>query len=261
MATDTYFTRTGPGEVMPTHWTAGAWRETEQHFAPLGGLLVHEVERFVAARGADELVIGRIAFEILGVVPLEAMQVTVEVVRGGRTIELLEATLTCRGRAAVRARVWRVVSIDTSAVAGGAVERATDPAEFPQREMQPEWPGDFIRSIDVRAERTPEPGRGFVWVTTGVRLIDDADVSALATYVMLIDTANGIAVRASPSAWMFPNVDLAIHLHRQPRGAWVGLDTTVVFGAGGLGVTSSELHDVHGAIGRAEQLLTVRPLG
>lgn len=75
-----------------------------------------------------------------------------------------------------------------------------------------------------------------------------------------MDTANGIAVRRSPREWMFPNVDLTIHLHRQPTGDWVGLDTTVIFGAGGHGLTSTVLHDVLGPVGQASQTLTVRPL-
>lgn len=59
---------------------------------------------------------------------------------------------------------------------------------------------------------------------------------------------------------MFPNVDLTVHLHRQQRGAWTGLDTTVTFGPSGQGLTSSVLHDLDGSVGRAEQILTVRPL-
>ena len=80
-------------------------------------------------------------------------------------------------------------------------------------------------------------------------------------FVGLVDTANGIAVRQPPGEWMFPNLDLTVHLHRQPVGGPVGLDTTVVFGPDGVGLTSSVLHDAHGAVGRAEQILTVRPLG
>src|SRR5690606_40119049 len=71
---------------------------------------------------------------------------------------------------------------------------------------------------------------------------------------------NGIAVREAPTEWMFPNVDLTVHLHRQPRGRWVGLDTEVVFGPTGQGLTSTVLHDRDGEVGRAQQILTVRPL-
>ncbi len=54
-------------------------------------------------------------------------------------------------------------------------------------------------------------------------------------------------------------MDLTTHLHRQPAGRWVGLDTTVVFGPDGAGLTTTVLHDLTGPVGRAGQLLTVRP--
>jgi hypothetical protein len=59
---------------------------------------------------------------------------------------------------------------------------------------------------------------------------------------------------------MFPNVDLTIHLHRQPVPGPVGLETAVTFGPTGQGLTSSVLHDEAGPLGRANQLLTIRPL-
>ncbi len=75
-----------------------------------------------------------------------------------------------------------------------------------------------------------------------------------------VDTANGIAVRRSPREWMSPDVDLTTHLHQQPAGRWVGLDSTVVFGPDGAGLTTTVLHDLTGPVGRAGRLLTVRPL-
>ncbi|WP_309138516.1 acyl-CoA thioesterase domain-containing protein [Nocardia cyriacigeorgica] len=97
-------------------------------------------------------------------------------------------------------------------------------------------------------------------MSTPIALVDGEPTSALAEFVALIDTANGIAVRQDPTKWMFPNVDLSIHLYRQPQGSWTGLDTTVVFGGHGQGLTTTVLHDVHGPIGQAQQILTVRPL-
>jgi hypothetical protein len=76
---------------------------------------------------------------------------------------------------------------------------------------------------------------------------------------MFVDTANGVAVRADPTHWAFPNVDLHIDLWREPVPGWVGFDTQVAFGPTGLGLTSSVLHDIEGPVGRAQQMLTVRP--
>jgi len=122
------------------------------------------------------------------------------------------------------------------------------------------WPGGFVSSLDVRHCGEPSPGRSQTWVSTDINLLADRPTSNLARFVGLIDTANGVAVRQSPAEWMFPNVDLTVHLYRQPRGRWVGLDTTVTFGTDGHGLTSTVLHDIGGPVGRSEQILIVKPL-
>ena len=255
-----YFERLGPGRFRATEHTGGAWSVTEQHVSPLTGLLVHAVDRFVAERGADGLVTARIAFDILGVVPIGEVDVSVEVVRPGRTIELLEAVAVSGGRAVLRARAWRLARYDTRSVAGGGPGALPPPDGVAAAELSGVWPGGYIASLDVRPVSAPEPGRATVWLATPVALVVGEPVSELARFVGLVDTANGIAVRQSPREWMFPNVDLTVHLHRQPAGPWVGLDTTVVFGPAGAGLTTSVLHDRAGPVGRSEQLLTVRPL-
>ncbi|WP_305784741.1 thioesterase family protein [Symbioplanes lichenis] len=265
-----YFERTGEHTFRPSELTGGAWAVDEQHIAPMTGLIVHEIDRMVAARGGqvaggaagggDGLVVGRISMDILGVLKLAEFEVRTEVVRPGRTIELVEAVVTAGGRAAVRARVWRLSGQDTTAVAGGAPDPLPDPESLARAPLEDVWPGGFITSVDVRYAAGPEPGRAVAWVGSGTELVAGEAVSPVADFVKVVDTANGIAVRESPKEWMFPNLDLTIHLHRQPTGPWTGLDTTVVFGAGGQGLTSAVLHDVHGPVGRAEQILTVRQL-
>jgi acyl-CoA thioesterase len=262
---EAYFVRVGPHRFRPTEFTSGAWSQDEQHVSPMTGLMVHELDRFVtdraARRGPDPLLLSRITYDVLGVAALADFDVHVEVVRPGRTIELLEAVATCAGRPAVRARAWRLSRQDTAEVAGGYPEPLPLPDGFPSRPLSSVWPGGYIASLDVRPVGEPRPGRATVWIHTDVHLVADEPVSALARYITLVDTANGIAVRQSPTTWMFPSIDLSIHLYRQPEHDWVGLDTTVVFGPDGQGLTSTELHDLSGPVGRAEQILTVRPLG
>ncbi len=66
------------------------------------------------------------------------------------------------------------------------------------------------------------------------------------------------AAREPPDRVVFPTVDLTVHFFTEPRGEWVGLDTSVSFGATGLGLTSSIVHDLHGPVGTMAQSLTVR---
>jgi len=96
--------------------------------------------------------------------------------------------------------------------------------------------------------RTPHP------------LLAHEPVSNTARLVGLIDSSNGVASRVAPGpgSWAFPNVDLQLHLYREPSGEWLGLQNSVTFGNDGVGLTSTVLHDHTGPFGRAEQILTLR---
>jgi len=56
----------------------------------------------------------------------------------------------------------------------------------------------------------PSPGRTTAWLTTPLAIVAGEPVSDLARFALLVDTANGIAVRHRPEEWQFPNVDLTI---------------------------------------------------
>ncbi|MFC7303969.1 thioesterase family protein [Streptomyces monticola] len=261
-ARESYFERTGEHLYKPTAHAGGAWSADEQHFSPLAGLIVHAMERHLATRPATQpgnSALARISYDILGRIALDECEISVATVRPGRTIELLEATVVIGGRPVVRARAWLLASLDTSSVADSPDERLPAPEEFSPWAMGEQFQGGYVSSIDVRRSLPSRRGRAAAWVSSLVDLVAGEPSSALASYIALVDTANGIAVQQDPTAWMFPNVDLTIHLHRQPQGPWTGLDTTATFGPSGQGLTSSVLHDVNGPVGHAEQILTVRP--
>jgi hypothetical protein len=253
-----YFERVGPSAFRATSHVGGAWATHEQHIAPALGLLVHAVERDRDARRGDGLVLGRLSFDILGTIPIDAVDTEVRVARRGRTVELVEATLVHAGRAAVLARAWLLQPGSTGHLAGTALPRIPPPAELPAWDGTTVWQGGFIASVEVR-RRELEPGRAASWVHTPLHLIADEEVSGLASAAGLLDIANGLAVRVHPQDVAFPNLDLTAHLFRQPGGGWLGFDTTVSFGPGGVGLTSSVLHDTDGPIGIMSQILTVRP--
>ena len=77
--------------------------------------------------------------------------------------------------------------------------------------------------------------------------------------VRWVNLTENYTVRARPEDVAFPNVDLTAHLVRPPIDGWLGLDTTVSFGADGIGLTTSVVHDERGPIGTSSQCLTVRP--
>lgn len=270
MSIASYYRRIGdsPAEnrFEPTRHTQGAWRETEQHMGPASGLLAYALETTLPR---DDLQLCRISYEILGVISAEPLEIEVEVVRPGRTIELLEARMIIGGRTAVRASGWRLATGDTSAVAGGEAEPMPGPDAWPAWDVQDFWTGGYIDSLDIRIDPASSPGRSRAWLRTPVGLVEGeaaaGKASDLVTFTTLVDTANGIAARMHPRQWAFPNIDLTIHYLRTPKfrdqdSRWIGLDATSTWGPDGIGLTSTTLYDPSGQVGRAEQILTLRPL-
>ncbi|WP_299442392.1 thioesterase family protein [uncultured Phycicoccus sp.] len=253
-----YFERLGDTRFRATEHTGGAWREDEQHIAPALGLLAHVVERDRDARRDDDLVLARLSYDILGTVPVAEVDTSVRVLRAGRTIELVEATMSHAGRVVVVLRAWLLQQQDTAALAGTALPAMPPPGELPEWSPRDTWPGGFIRSVELR-RHLEEPGRGWFWARATEPLLSDEPVSEGARLAGLLDLANGMTVRSDPAEVHFPNVDLTAHLLRTGQGKWLGVDTTVSFGATGVGVTSSRLHDTAGPLGTLAQSLTVRP--
>lgn len=258
MRTTAYFERLDDGVFRATEHVSGAWDTSTQHVAPALGLLAHAVERDRDARRDDGLVVARLSYDILGTIPVDVVDVSVEVLRPGRTIELVQATFGHGGRTGLILRAWLLEERDTAALAGGRLPWVPGPDAVPPYDPTAIWPGGFVASAQVRRAQQ-EPGRAVIWVRTDVPLVDGEEVSDLARLAGLLDISNGMTVRVPPADVAFPNVDLTAHLFRRPRGEWLGLDTTVSFGPSGLGLTSSVLHDVDGPFGTSAQVLTVRP--
>lgn len=252
-----YFVRTGATTFRPTEHVGGAWNVEEQHIAPALGLMAHLVEADRDERRDDGLLLARLSYDILGVLPMDECEASLRVVRPGRTIELVEAVLSHGGRAGVVLRAWLMAASETSGVAGGDLPRMPAPDEVPTWDPTSVWPGGFIAAAQLRRQQE-RPGRARFWARTDVPLLDEP-TSSTARAIGLVDIANGMTVRADPREVLFPNLDLTAHLFRQPEEGWVGFDTTVTFGPTGQGLTSSVLHDEHGPIGTLAQILTVRP--
>lgn len=256
-----YFERLSPTSFIPTEHVGGAWVEDEQHIGPVIGLIAHAVEvDHAARRPQQQLQLARLSCDILGTLPLEPFDLSVSVLRPGRTIELVEATLSHAGRTAVIARAWFSQAYATAEIAATPLPRIPPPEELPAWDPTQVWPGGFIRSLELRREEQ-EPGRAQFWVHSDLDLVASEKVSATAKALGLIDVSNGMTVRQPIDEVAFPNVDLTAHLFRLPAPGWTGFDTAVSFGPTGLGATTTVLHDAHGPFGMHTQSLTVRPRG
>jgi hypothetical protein len=238
----------------------GAWRDDELHMAPVSGLVTAEI---TAHAPRPDLRLARLSFDILGTLHFGPLTVTTRTIRPGRTIELVESTLEAQGRSVLVARAWRLVTSDTAGVSttgDAGLPPVADCETF--HALGERWPGGYIRSLEFKTAPDHAPGHGRCWITSAVEMIEGEPTTDLVRLMGMVDTANGVAtiLPNGPGGYGFPNVDLQVHLYREPVGRWLGLATTSNLGTDGIGLTSAVLHDEHGPFGHSEQIQTVRQL-
>ena len=87
--------------------TAGPWSPDAQHAGPPSALLARAMELHEPRENTR---LADVRTDILGPIPVAPLTVSVRTLRGGRSMELLEAqALTDDGRPAITARAWRIV--------------------------------------------------------------------------------------------------------------------------------------------------------
>lgn len=243
-----------------TEHAQGAWNPEEQHMGPASGIICAELDRFFPR---ENMRIGRISFDIFGLIWGGEFSITTQVIRAGKTIELIESVMQAKGKTSIVARAWRMMTSDTRDVAGLEDHSISQPEHYPEwHGLKKIWAGGFIDSTEMRADEHRRNGKGIVWMTTPVKMIENEATSDFVNLMALVDTVNGIVPRQDREfKWAFPNLDLQIHMHRLPQGKWVGLEAIQQYGEDGIGLSSAILHDIHGPFGRSEQILTLREMG
>ena len=254
------------GAFTATELTRGPWDPGHQHAGPPAALIGRELERLGEGRiggpGGPPAQLGRVTYEVLRPVPIAPLRVEAEVVRPGRRVEMVAATLTdSDGEALMKAQGWRL------RVEPVSFER---PPGFPEPPPGPDAgePGEFFHTgYDVGYHTAMEyrfvegafmeHGPATVWMRTTVPLLPGEEPTPLQRVLLAADSGNGVSSALDWRRWLFINVDLTVHLHRMPEGEWVCLDAVTLPEATGVGIADTALSDERGPIGRAVQTLLV----
>jgi hypothetical protein len=249
-----FYTRDGD-RFVPTDSTRGPWDPGAQHAGPPAALLARAIERCEPREG---LRVGRITIEILGPVPLEPLVAQARVARPGRTVEMLEASLAGPGGEVMLARAWRLAAGDLALSTGG--ERPPGPEQGRPSDF-PVTGHDFgyHAAMDYSFVRGGfrQPGPATVWMRMGLPLVEGEEPGPLERVLVAADSGNGVSAALDWREHLFINTELSVHLLRPPDGDWVCLDA--ITHVDGLGLAETTLWDERGRIGRAAQILLVRP--
>jgi hypothetical protein len=248
-----FFEDLGDGRFRATEHAIGPWDPRHQHGGPPSALLGRCIER-TAPR--EDMMTARVTVEILGPIPVDELTVTASVIRPGKSVELLEATMGHNGRSVATARAWRV-----RRTAGVSVEsKAVPPPDLPQESLPNDgWDPGYMSSMEWRFGRGSLDRRGPAagWGRMRVPLISGEEVMPLSRVLILADSGNGISRETSFRSTLFINPELTVHLHREPVGEWICLDAATAISDGGVGLATSVLSDVAGPIGVGAQSLLV----
>jgi hypothetical protein len=201
--------------------------------------------------------LGRIAIDILGPVPLAPLTVDARVVRPGRSVELLSASLSGPDGEVMRASAWRVAAGDQR------LEDDEAPPPGPEQGRERDFfpTGEefgYHTAMDYRFIKGGflMPGPATVWMRQRVPLVAGEEPSPLERLLVVADVGNGISAVLDWREFLFINTELTVHLLRPPEGEWIGVDA--VTRLDGLGLAESVLYDERGRIGRGAQTLLVR---
>ncbi|MGH2986081.1 MAG: thioesterase family protein [Solirubrobacterales bacterium] len=265
---------------VSTELTRGPWDPDAQHAGPPAALIARALEQLPATSSASPpgvsgstagWRIARLTFEILRPVPIAPLTVGVEVVRPGRSVELLSASLADERGELIRASAWRLATRGIELPPGLASE---DPASPARRERLLPGPAQgaeeaffatghevgYHTGMEYRfvSGRFLDRGPATVWMRMRHPLVPGESPSALQRVLIAADSGNGVSATLDWSRYLFINVDLSVHLHRLPAGEWVCLDAITIPEPTGLGLADTALYDERGPLGRALQTLLVR---
>jgi hypothetical protein len=246
---------------LATALTIGPWDPGFQHAGPPAALLAREAERVSGIVGGQTV---RLAYDILGPVPVGPVRVRASVVRPGRRIELIEAVLDDgTDRPLMRLIAWRMRAGDDSFAATAAPHPAPAGVEESRAESAAFFTEEvaYHRALDWRfaAGSFNSPGPAAAWTRPATALVDGEPMTPLEHLLVMTDAASGISAALDWTTATFANVDLTVSLARPPRGEWLGMDAATHFGGAGAAQCFAVLFDADGAIGRSAQALFVEP--
>ncbi|NRQ31060.1 thioesterase family protein [Nonomuraea sp. NN258] len=252
------YTRLAAGRYLASEHTQGPWDPGTQHMGPVTALILHELARAEPRPGLE---LSRLAVEVFAPVPIGELEIGAEVIRDGKRVQCLTASVRAGGREFARATAWRIRTAQTPSTAA-----PEPPAPVPPR---PADAGDswlasgfgYGRALDWRFVKGEPMGLGpaTVWGRVTVPLVDGEEITPLERLALFADSGNGVSFALDFQTHLFVNVDLVISLFRAPVSEWICLDAATAIGPAGRGLTTSALFDEKGQVGTASQTLFVAP--
>jgi hypothetical protein len=245
-------------DLIPSEMTRGGWSDEAQHGGPPCGIMARAIENVPTL---DPMQVVRLTVDLMRPIPLQPLQIETEVVREGRRIQLVDAWLRAGTVDLGRARGLKirigdldlpVPETDTMPAGPESMERLTWRGHFGEVGDLDRFHYDAVE-IRTREGSFSKPGPGVSWFRLMVPVVDGEEPSDFVRLATLADMANGNSQALDPTVHAFVNPDISLHLHRMPRGDWIGMRSVSYPQPHGIGIADTALYDLEGRIGRVVQ--------
>ncbi|MET0248195.1 MAG: thioesterase family protein [Sphingobium sp.] len=243
MPQDPYF-REENGRFVPLEVARGYWSRDMLHGRPLIGIIGRELER---VHGDPAFIPARFNVDLHRTPRFAPVEVETRLLRSGGRLRLAEAVLTIDGEEYARAtcqflrvgeappgRIWAPAPWDVPSP--HAIAPRPDPKRRGLSEMRP------------IAGRMGAYGPRQVWTREYFDLVEGQTMTPFARVALAADFASPWT-HIGDAGVHYMNTDIVVHLHRLPRGEWLGFEVTGHDASQGIAVGHCRLYDADGAIG------------
>lgn len=229
--------------LVPAEFATSPWGQV-LHGRLLGGLTARETER---TRADDpDLACGRLTIDMFRSAPMAPVRVGSRTIRSGRRIVVLEVT----------------IEQDDGPIGQGRavlLRRSEQPAAPKLR--TPRW--DAPAPPELGAPRPPRAGStwtapwhswrvgrqpGGIWIRETHPLVTGEEPTPLVRLALAADLASP-AANSSDDGLHFINADYTVHLGREPRGEYFGIQAAGHISDRGVGAGHCVVHDREGPVG------------
>lgn len=236
----------GDDGFVPSPLARSPWSEKMLHGRLLAGLAAREVERDL---GGDDLQPARLTVDMFRSPPMTPITVRSERARDGNRVRAVDVVLSSGGVDVARASCLLLRRTEQPGGRVWAPEewRVPAPERLPRPEARPGWEPSW-ETRRVTEGGFDAVGQKRTWLREARPLVAGEDPSPLQRVAMAADIANPLA-NAGDRGLEFINADLTLYLHRLPRSAWIGLESTGHESADGVAVGSCDVYDLDGRLG------------
>ena len=250
------------GEMfVPTPLARGPWDPNALHGGAPSALFAFVLGRHDPGPASF---VARLTVELMRPVPLAPLQVVARTIRPGKKVQWLEGAVLADGREVARATAlrMRVDEVDVHDQVSPEV-----PPVPPRVELMEATPtmssqvGFWSAHEIMRATgQFGMAGPAQTWFRLKVPVVGGETLAPVERVAAAADFGSGVGNPLPFTNARAINPELTIHLHREPAGEWVCLDSGGWMESHGVGMVETRIYDDNGAIGRGVQAMLVESL-